>query len=587
MTAPQNPSGRWRRWLEARQQAFAGVDGLPSLAGLGLLVGLLAGAVIVGFRHAIDAAQTLTIGTPDRFELLPPLARLGLAMAGGLAIGLVLLRLPAALRAGGVVHVIERLDRHQGRLPFGNAVAHFLLVVLATATGQSVGREGPGVHLGAAVAGSAGGHLGLPNHSLRTLVGCGVAAAIAASFNTPLAGVVFAMEVVLMEYTIAGFAPVILAAVSATAISQLAFGDAPAFGGPMTALGSLGELPIVLALGIGCGLLAAAFTFLTRHITRVSDPWPIWLRPALAGLIVGLIALAVPEVMGLGYDSVGAALAGELAVATMLAIVVAKLVATAACIGLAMPGGLIGPSLVIGAAAGGAVGLLVAQAQPDAAVNPAFYALVGLGAMMAATLQAPLAALTAMLELTANPHIILPGMLAVISAGLVSQEWFGQRSVFRELLRARGMDLRDDALTLALRRVGVARQMDRAVVTLDTQISADTAHKALANKPNWVLVRAMSGDASTIAALMPAADLARALAALAALEADDDSPIDLAKIPANRLDVVSVPYRASQFEALEAIERANADAAWIAAPHAAEQPRGVLTRAAILRSYAD
>lgn len=424
-------------WLRAR---VLHAEALPQLAVLGVVCGLLAGAVIIGFRLLIEGSQSLILpgADPENYEGLGASGRFLLPLAGGLALGLLFQFLAPGSRHVGVVHILERLSAHEGRLPIRNAIVQFFGAALSIVAGHSVGREGPSIHLGAASGSLAGQALGVSNSSLRVLAGCGVAAAIASAFNTPLAGVVFAMEVVMLEYTVAGFAPVILAAVSATALSRLVYGAAPAFAVPQIALGSLFELPYILALGVAIGTLAAAFIALVRFTATRTGHWPPWRRLTLAGALVGVLALPHPEIMSIGYDTVNAVLLGELAGTLLLAVLAFKLLATAVGIGLGLPGGLIGPVLVMGAAAGGVLGIVGQALAPTEASSSGLYALLGMGAMMAGTLQAPLAALTAVLELTGNPNIIMPGMLAVIAATLTSRVLFRQPSVYAVLLRAGG-----------------------------------------------------------------------------------------------------------------------------------------------------
>lgn len=239
----------------------------------------------------------------------------------------------------------------------------------------------------------------------------------------------------MMEYTVIGFAPVILAAVSATALSQWVYGSSPAFTIPAVTLGSLFELPYILAMGLVIGALASLFIWLLQFFSTRGQTLPVWWRMTLGGLLVGLCALTAPQVMGIGYDTVNGALLGQLGLGVLLVIVAFKLIATAGGLGLGLPGGLIGPTLFLGAAAGGVLGIIGQTFAPTVASSPGFYALIGMGAMMAGALHAPLAALTTMLELTANPNIILPGMLAAIAAYVTSRQGFRQQSVFLTLMR--------------------------------------------------------------------------------------------------------------------------------------------------------
>jgi H+/Cl- antiporter ClcA len=566
--------------LENLRLRLSSVEALPQLALLGLLSGGLAGGVTITFRLLIESVQTglLPGGQPENYEGLALFVRVLAAAGGGLAVGLGLQLLQPGIRRVGVVHVMERLAYHQGHLPFANALVQFFAGAASIISGHSVGREGPGIHLGATSSSLLGQWLHLPNNSIRTLVACGVAASIGASFNTPLAGVIFAMEVVMMEYTLAGFAPVILASVSATSLSRLVFGSDPAFVIPALTLASLAELPYMLLLGLTIGALAAAFIQLLQLVTQFTVAYPIWLRCLAGGTLVGLCALVTPEVMGIGYDTVNGALVGKYGIAFLLAVTLMKLLATAACLGCGLPGGLIGPSLVIGSTAGGVMGLVAQFWFPGDIASPGFYALIGMGTMMGATLQAPLAALTAMLELTANPNIILPGMLALITAGLVSKEVFGMDSVFLHLIRAHGLDYRNDPVMQALRRTGVGHTMDRSVVIFRRQVARSEITEALQGQPRWVLVK----EDNRGVALLPAADLVRHLR-----ENQEPTSVDLLAIPAQRLAPAPIHLQATLQQAAEALTDSDIDALYVTRTTAPGIDRvyGVLTRADIERGY--
>ncbi len=566
--------------LEGQRLRVSRAEALPQFAILGILCGLLAAVVMIAFRQLIEMAQgaLLPPGGPENYEDLAVAARFIFPMVGVLIIAAVFHRLSDASRNVGPVHVLERLAYHQGRLPLKSAIVQFISGAVAIVAGLSVGREGPAIHLGAASASLLGQHLRLPNNSLRILVGCGVAAAIAASFNTPLAGVAFAMEVVLMEYTVIGFAPVILAAVSATAVTHVVYGSEMAFTVPPVVLKSVWELPYVLGMGLIIGILAAAFIAIVDHTARHTKSWSFWIRALLVGALTGLCAWPAPQIMGVGYDTVGSTLLGNVAITVLLMIVVFKLLATGLTIGMGMPGGLIGPLVVIGAAAGSALGILGQWVAPDSVSSPALYALIGLGAMMAGTLHAPLAALTAMLELTGNPHIIWPGMLAVIAAYGVSRVVFGQQPIFITLMRARGLDYRNDPILQSLRRVGVGAVMDTRVAALPRQAVRATIDAALASNPNWILV--LDKDRPTV--ILPAMDLARQM-----MEAADAGDLDLLEVPAKRLQLAPIALQATLQEALDALETSGAEALYVVrvAAYDGTPGYGIITRTDIDRSY--
>lgn len=565
-------------FAEGQRLQLSSVEALPQLAVLGLAAGVLTGGVVIGFRWVVDWSQIaiLPSGVGGDFESLSPAYRFALVIAGAVLIGAVLQRVKSPSRLG-VVHVIERLQYHQGRLPLPSAVIQFIGAAIAIICGHSVGREGPTIHLGAATASLLGQRLGLPNNSIRTLVGCGVAAAIAAGFNTPLAGVIFAMEVVLMEYTIAGFIPIILAAVSATALTRSVYGHDAVFTAAQWQWNAVGELPYILCLGIVVGVLAGLFTWLTTHTSRLSHTLPIFVRTVLGGLAVAAIALFVPQVMGIGYDTVNAALLGDVLLGSLVVITAGKILATSLCIGLGSPGGLIGPTIVVGATTGAVVGLAV-NALLGADVAPGFYAMLGMGAMMGAVLQAPLAALLALLELTASPDVIMPGMAAVVSAAMVSTIVMRQGSIYRLMMLSSGLDFRNDPLHQVLSRIGVARAMNRRIARTAPVIGRAAAEQLLSGSPEWILIR----EDRTPQALLPAADLARYVE-----EHRDDADIDLLNIPAERLDLAATDVLASVQDARQTLEHSGKQALYVTGGHGAGRNKiyGIVTRQEIDHAY--
>ena len=575
--------------LDRFRSRLANVDALPQLTILGLASGLLAGSVIVLFRLAIENTQIsfLPDGGTENYEALSATWRFGLPAIGGLVIGVIFQTLS---HTGGVqvgiVHVLERLSYHQGHLPFRNFLLQFFGAAISIISGHSLGREGPSVHLGSASGSLLGQWLHLPNNSIQTLVACGAAAGIAASFNTPLAGVVFSMEVIMMEYTIAGFIPVILAAVSATAVSHLVFGTGSAFSLPTLQLASLFELPYLLVMGLVIGALAVVFIASLKWVTETSSKIAIWKRMTLAGVLTGLCALVVPEVMGIGYDTVNLAMFGQISIGLLLLIVFFKLLASTVGLGLGLPGGLIAPTLVIGAAAGGVLGLIAAMIFPDQTASPGFYAMLGMAAMMAAALQAPLAALIALLELTANPYIIFPGMLAVIASSVTSSQIFGHESVFLTLLKARGLDYRSDPVAQSLRRIGVTSVLNTSFITAPQQLSSTIALELLERDPHWVIIK--ENDNPVV--LLLASDLNLYINS----NVDSDSntkSIDLLEIPAQREDILPVSRQATLQQAMDIMNEKNVDALYVTSHKAGKNKddnpviAGIITRQDVESQY--
>lgn len=578
----------YERFLEAQQvRMSSNFEGLPLLALLGLLSGVVAGGLIIIFRLALEstAEQLLPNGDIGGFESLSGLSRILLCVGGGLLVGLILHCLKPKNRSVGVVHVIERLDYHQGHLPLKNAVVQFFTAGIALISGHSIGREGPSIHLGAAAGSGLGRMLHVPNNSVRILVGAGVAAAIAAAFNTPLAGVIFAMEVVIMEYTVIGFTPVIIAAVSATTLTRIVVGDDSAITVPLLELNSVQEIPIVALMGAIIGCLAAVFIQITLFTSSLFSRQVIWVRTMLAGAITGSIALSLPEIMGTGYDTVDNILIMQVGLGTVVLLTFAKIVTTATAIGLGIPAGLIGPTLFIGASAGGAIGAAAAIINPDIA-GSGVYAMLGMAAMMAATLQAPLAALIYLLELSGNQTIILPGMTAVVTASLVTRIVFGKSSIYSHLMLSQGLDYRNSPLSKALRRIGVASVMDRNIIQQPCTISRQQAEDLLKLEPRWLLLCDELDQRKT--SLLPATDLARHLNDLDTNPGQAGSPeLDLLKIPAKRLDTAPVTIVATLQEAHEKMESEQCTVLYITGAHGESKKRiyGVISREHIESSY--
>ncbi|MEP5980388.1 MAG: chloride channel protein [Marinobacter alexandrii] len=546
------------------RRRLSGVDALPQLAVLGLLSGLITGGVILLFRLAIEwpLEYFLPGAGSESFEELDLLTRGLLPLTGALILGFILHRLAIQDRKVGIVHVMERLNYHQGYIPFRSAVVQFVAGVATVVTGQSAGREGPAVHLGAAFSSLMGQWMRLPNNSIRTLVACGCAAAISASFNTPISGVIFAMEVVMMEYTIAGFTPIILAAVSAGIVTQAVYGSEPAFNVPALTMNSLLEIPWVLVIAIIIGIAAAVFIHVVEMMGRHQNR-PIMLRITLAGLLMVPFAILIPETMGIGYDTVNETINGQLGFWLLLGIGVSKLLITSLSIGLGMPSGVIGPTLFMGATLGGAMGLVGAQILPEQASSVGLYAMLGMGAMMGAVLQAPLAALMALMELTRNPNIILPGMLIITTSSLVTSEAFGKKSLFLTILKSQGLSYQNSPVTQALRRVSVGAIMDRNILRTERHLTVEEARGVLKSAPKWLIVEGSNGPT----ALLPAVDLARYLedTELPGTEDVSEEPesVDLMNIPANRRDVAPVQYQATLEEALNEFDTTNAEALYV------------------------
>lgn len=405
---------------------------------LGILSGILSGLVVLAFHAAVGFGQGLTLppGREGNYEGLAEWSRLLLPITGGLLLGIVFDRIPAEHRQVGVVHVLRRLHTPGGEhFPPVNLITQFVGAVAAIVAGHSVDKEGPSVHIGATSANLIGQRMHVSTEEDYTLAACGAAAAISAAFGTPLAGVVFVIEVLRVRYEVSRFLPVIVASVVGAVMNRILLSSEPTFIVPPLVMNTHWEVPNLILLGLAVGLLAVAFIALCEAVALRTRDWSNLKAFTLAGIVTGILAVWTPQIMGTSYDTLSELLAGRSELILALALMLTKLLATGTAIGLRVPGGLIGPTLFIGGAAGSALGLLFGMFEPIETASPAFYATVGMVAMMGATLRAPLAALTALLELTANPNIILPGMIAVASAELTNRLVLGKDSVFETLLK--------------------------------------------------------------------------------------------------------------------------------------------------------
>ncbi len=478
-----------KRSLHQLRIRLAQTEALPQLTLLGILTGLLAGGVLILFRELIELTSSLWISSgEENFESLSMISRFFLPVAGALLLILLIKSSPKNRRTFGISHVIERLTFNRGHLPVTNMIGQFFGALIALISGFSVGREGPAVHLGAGAGSQLGQKLHLPDNTLKALAGCGGAAAISASFNTPLAGVIFAMEVILKEYSLGSFIPVMAASVSASVLSQFMYGPDPAFQIPAIPLASLGQLTITALTALVIGCLAASFIKLNLWVGGLRKNH-IVIPLLLAGLLMGTSGALVPESMGIGYDTVESILNnGLLDARLLLAILIFKLVLTASVTGLGVPGGIIGPSLVIGAATGALFGVISANILQATDINIAFHALLGMVAMMAAVLQAPLAALVTVLELTRTPHIIMPAMFAIIVACLVSSQLFRQGNFFTMQFKAKGKQVDQSPLHQLLSSTGVASLMDTGYTQLPRYLNSNGLDHLEKNGQKWVFV---------------------------------------------------------------------------------------------------
>lgn len=556
----------------------ARTDALIHLSVLGLLVGVLTSIVLTFFIFCVNSALALWLpqNTSDNFESLNLASRL-LAPVLGSMILLLIFKLIAKDNDGvGVVNVLERLRYHDGLIKARSLLLQFIGAAVALVSGHSVGREGPAIHMGSAVGSLLGQQLKLPHNSVRTLLACGSAAAISAAFNTPLAGVIFAMEVIVVEYSFASFIPIMIAAVAATGIAQWTFGsDALLHIDAMPSI-SAPEIPFLIVLGILVGCASTLFTYLIKTISIKTQSLGLSIRFMLAGFVTGILALFIPEIMGMGYDTINAAIMGQLSMWLLFSIMLFKLIATAFAVACGIPAGLISPSLVIGAVGGALMASFLHHSLGLPIQNSGIYAIIGMSAMMGACLQAPLAALTAVFEITTHHNIIWPSMLSIVVAQLVSRQIFKQPPVFDLLLSMRGLSYQHDPVTQSLQRSSVEDTMSEDYVCLARVFTRNTLEHI--NVPEWIVIE----DNQTPVIAIAGNQLLAYLEQHSELDA-----IDLLNIPVEQYSVASIDIRSTMAKARAMFAEEKVDMLCVTHwnPSAQTFVRGVISRESFNQTF--
>jgi H+/Cl- antiporter ClcA len=368
-----------------------------------------------------------------------------------------------------------------GRIAGRVAVVKGLASAVCIGSGGSVGREGPIVQIGSALGSRIGRFARVPEARLRTLVACGSAAGIAATFNAPIAGVVFALELLLRDFAADAFGVVVLSAVTASVVGRAAFGNTPFLHLPPFALVSPAEYGLYVVLGLLAGLVGVVFTRILYAVEDACDwAWrgPEWARPAVGGLLLGLMLLALPQLYGVGYPVLQAGVEGRNALGFLLVLMLGKMVATSLTIGIGGSGGVFAPSLFIGAMLGSAFGDLAHAVAPHLTGPVGVYALVGMGAVFAGAARAPITAVLIMFELTGEYRIILPLMLAIVVATGVSHR-LSRDTIYTLKLRRRGVDLHAHAGDLRLRTTSVDEVMIPVPPALPAGLPLPQAAQAL------------------------------------------------------------------------------------------------------------
>ena len=436
---------------------------------------------------------------------------------GGLMVAPLVIRFALEAKGHGVPEVMNAVARKRGVIRPRVAVVKTLASAICIGSGGSAGREGPIVQIGSAIGSTIGQWTKMSSDRVKVLVGCGAAAGIAAVFNAPIAGVFFSLEVILGDFAIKTFSPVLISSVVASAISRSLMGDNPAFDVPAHSVVAAWEIPIYAIMGIALGVVAVAYT---RTLSWSEDFWDRlamspYLKPALGGLLLGMIGLFYPQVFADGYHTIQSALRGELVWTLLLALVVLKIIATSLTLGSGSSGGIFAPALFIGAVGGGAFGFLVNAVAPGLSVDPGTYALVGMACLVGGATHAPMTAILIIFEMTNDYTIILPLMIAVVFATLVAQK-IEKLSIYTIKLAKRGIHLRAGRDIDILQSLTVAEVMDEhvALVPASATIPRIMRHIAESGEAYFMVV----DHAGKLTGVLTYGDLHRAMTAESAYD---------------------------------------------------------------------
>jgi CIC family chloride channel protein len=465
---------RINNWLNQRQPSEELI-----LVGLGLVVGIGAGLGAVIFRYLINGVSwiayewfpDLTPGWGNAYVLIIP-------AFGGLLVGLLVYFFAPEAKGHGVPEVMEAVAIRGGRIRPIVAVIKSLASAICIGSGGSAGREGPIVQIGSALGSTLGQALDMSDDRIRNLVACGAAGGIAATFNAPIAGVIFALEIILGQFEIRYFSTVVISSVTASVIGRVVFGDTPAFPLP-TEYGvyTHWEFIFYILLGVIAALVGVVFVRSLYWTEDIFDNWkkaPPWLKPAIGGGLLGFVALIyplttgvtynrVPQVYNVGYEVITSALSNKLLLGVVLSLLVLKIIATSLTLGSGGSGGVFAPSLFMGAMLGTAFELIVRIIFPGIIAPPGAYALVGMAAVFAASAHAPITAIIILFELTGDYRIILPLMLTVVVSTLLSQKFLKGESIYTLKLSRRGIHLKTGYDTDVMRGIEVKEAMTRSV----------------------------------------------------------------------------------------------------------------------------
>lgn len=540
---------------------------------LAILVGLASAAGVWLFKWLFEHLGDILFESAK--SQAPWLVAL-IPIFGGLIVGLVAHFLIGEEELHGTASIMQSVALSGGRLQYKKTPVKSLAAVVSIGTGASVGPEDPSVQIGANIGSMVGQLFRLSDERIRTLVAAGAASSIAAAFNAPIAGVFFALEIVLGEIGGSGLGMILVSAVSSAVLTQAISGTQPAFAVPAYAFNTAWELPLYLVLGLLAGPISALYVRLLYKVQDIFGAWkaPRWIKPVVAGLILGVVGLFLPQIFGVGYGTITDILNGNAySIPLLLALLVAKLILTPVSIGGGFIGGVFAPSLFVGAALGALFGGVTALLLPGLGIDAAAFALVGMAAVLAGAVHAPLTASILLFEMTGDYRIILPLLFSVAVSVLVSQRI-----------------QRDSVYAMGLARHGIRLDRGQDIEVL----AALTVGEVMRAQPDMLNETLQVGEAAEIMAKnrrhgLPVVDANKELIGVLSLS-DIDRAIQEGKINAPvglicSRSLVTATANDTLAAALRRMSQGDLGRLPVVAPDNPRKLVGMLRRADVIRAY--
>ncbi len=548
---------------------------------LAVFVGVAGGFGAVGFRYLINFFQKISYGSSENLldivQSIPWYHKVWVPALGGLVVGPLVYFLAREAKGHGVPEVMEAVAIKGGLIRKRIVLIKTMASAVCIATGGSVGREGPIVQIGSAIGSTIGQLLKVSADRMRTLAGCGAAAGIAATFNAPIAGSMFALEIIMGEFGLATFSPIVISSVAATAVSRHFLGDTPAFIVPAYELISAWEFPLYIGLGGLCAVVAALFITLLYWFEDFFDglKFPEYLKACLGGFIMGVMGLLFPQVLGVGYGAIDLSLAQMLSWWLLLLLVFFKIIATSVTIGSGGSGGIFAPSLFMGAMTGGFFGLIVHHIFPEITALPGAYSIVGMGAVVSAAPPGPVTAILMLFEMTGDYKIILPLMITCIVSSAIIRQMMTE-SIYTFKLIRKGVNIKAGKEVNMLKSISVREVMKQNIETVSESLKlGDFTNKVLRSKYNSFPVINQRGELTGVLSINDYRDAAF-----------DENIKDLvvAKDLATS-NVVSVSVNANIYDALEKISADDFSILPVVSSDDSSKLEGILTREDIIGAY--